>query len=71
MVSDLAETSVVVYASGFQPAVDAAIEQGRGKDLASFFERGVKATAQRFGVEDSPGIVVGSIVSTGEAFYRS
>lgn len=61
-----------VKRSGKKARVDKAARfMGRGKDLAAFSERGVKATAQRLGVEDSPGIVVGSVVSTGQTFYQS
>ena len=58
--------------SGKKARVDkAARHMGRGKSLTAFSERGVKATAQRLGVVDSPGIVVGSVVSTGQTFYQS
>ncbi|MFF1831103.1 type IV secretory system conjugative DNA transfer family protein [Paenarthrobacter sp. NPDC058040] len=44
---------------------------GRGKALAAFSEKGAKATAERLGVTDTPGIVVGKVVSTGQKFIQS
>jgi hypothetical protein len=44
---------------------------GRGKSLAAFSEKGAKATAERLGVNDTPGIVVGKVVSTGQKFIQS
>ncbi|WIV33577.1 hypothetical protein QN084_23765 (plasmid) [Paenarthrobacter sp. R1] len=44
---------------------------GRGKALAAFSEKGAKATAERLGVTDTPGIVVGKVVSTGQKFLQS
>ena len=44
---------------------------GRGKSLAAFSEKGAKATAERLGVTDTPGIVVGKVVSTGQKFIQS
>ncbi|MDQ0636361.1 type IV secretory pathway TraG/TraD family ATPase VirD4 [Arthrobacter pascens] len=44
---------------------------GRGKSLAAFSEKGAKATAERLGVKDTPGIVVGKVVSTGQKFLQS
>ncbi|MFP5315667.1 MAG: type IV secretory system conjugative DNA transfer family protein [Actinomycetes bacterium] len=61
-----------VKRSGRKARADkAARHLGRGKSLAAFSERGARATAQRLGVQDSPGIVVGSVVSTGQTFYQS
>jgi hypothetical protein len=44
---------------------------GRGKSLAAFSEKGAQATAERLGVRDTPGIVVGKVVSTGQKFIQS
>ena len=44
---------------------------GRGKSLAAFSEKGAKATAERLSVTGTPGIVVGKVVSTGQAFIQS
>src|SRR3546814_13845366 len=44
---------------------------GRGKSLAAFSEKGAKATADRLGVKDTTGIVVGKVVSTGQTFLQS
>lgn len=44
---------------------------GKGKSLAAFSEKGAKATAERLGVTDTPGIVVGKVVSTGKKFVQS
>lgn len=44
---------------------------GRGKSLAAFSEKGAKATADRLGVTGTPGIVVGKVVATGQAFIQS
>ncbi|GAC1497340.1 MAG: hypothetical protein NVS2B15_20060 [Pseudarthrobacter sp.] len=44
---------------------------GKGKSLAAFSEKGAKATAERLGVTDTPGIVVGKVVSTGQTFIQS
>lgn len=61
-----------VKRSGTRARADKAARYlGRGKSLAAFSERGARATAQRLGVQDSPGIVVGSVVSTGQTFYQS
>lgn len=44
---------------------------GRGKSLAAFSEKGAQAKADRLGVKDTPGIVVGQVVSTGRKFIQS
>jgi hypothetical protein len=44
---------------------------GRGKSLAAFSEKGAKATVERLGVKDTPGITVGKVVSTGRKFIQS
>lgn len=44
---------------------------GRGKSLAAFSEKGAQAKADRLGVKDAPGIVVGKVVSTGQKFVQS
>ncbi|GLB69108.1 type IV secretory system conjugative DNA transfer family protein [Arthrobacter mangrovi] len=44
---------------------------GRGKSLAAFSEKGATAKAERLGVKDNPGIVVGKVVSTGQKFFQS
>lgn len=44
---------------------------GRGKSLAAFSEKGAQAKADRLGVKDAPGIVVGRVVSTGQKFVQS
>jgi hypothetical protein len=44
---------------------------GRRKALAAFSEKGAKATAERLGVTETSGIVVGKVVSTGQKFIQS
>lgn len=44
---------------------------GRGRDIASVSEKSARATAARLGVKDSPGILIGRTVSTGQPIYGS
>ncbi|MEW1920722.1 type IV secretory system conjugative DNA transfer family protein [Pseudarthrobacter oxydans] len=44
---------------------------GRGKALDAFSEKGARAKAERLGIKDNPGIVVGKVVSTGQKFVQS
>ncbi|HEY1154767.1 MAG TPA: conjugal transfer protein, partial [Arthrobacter sp.] len=44
---------------------------GRGKSLAAFSDKGAQAKAERLGIKDNPGIVVGKVVSTGQKFVQS
>jgi len=66
--------AVVVFAAWRKGAskrarvVKAARYLGRGKSLAAFSEKGAKATAEQLGVTDTPGIVVGKVVSTSQKF---
>ncbi|BCW86537.1 hypothetical protein NicSoilE8_42100 (plasmid) [Arthrobacter sp. NicSoilE8] len=44
---------------------------GRGKALDAFSEKGAAAKAERLGITNNPGIVVGKVVSTGQKFVQS
>ncbi|MGW5880215.1 type IV secretory system conjugative DNA transfer family protein [Nocardiopsis terrae] len=52
--------------------VDAsATYMGRGGDLEALTEKGVRATAERLGVRDSPGVPIGRTVAGGQMLYGS
>lgn len=57
---------------GKKPRVDkAAAHMGKGNDIAAYTHQGATKTAKRLGVEGSPGVFVGNLVSTNQPFYQS
>nr|WP_176705485.1 TraM recognition domain-containing protein [Arthrobacter sp.]AXV46534.1 conjugal transfer protein, TraG/TraD [Arthrobacter sp.] len=57
---------------GKKPRVDkAAQHMGKGKDIAAYTHKGATKTAQRLGVQGSPGVFVGNVVATSQPFYQS
>ncbi|TYC96593.1 type IV secretory system conjugative DNA transfer family protein [Arthrobacter echini] len=62
---------LVLKAASKKARVDKAARYlGKGKSLTAYTERGAKATAQRLGVTESNGIVVGTVISTKATFYQ-
>ncbi|GAA4378204.1 type IV secretory system conjugative DNA transfer family protein [Paeniglutamicibacter cryotolerans] len=53
------------------PRVDKAARYlGRGQDIAAYTPKGATKTAKRLGVTGTPGLFVGTVVSTNQPFYQ-